>query len=82
MAETVLVRKFSDANIQAAVDHALDVLSKQEPGKTIALVAHADLNGASLTAVGKIGGVWSVSGSVSKPWHGPLSAEAEVIASF
>ncbi len=77
--ETVLVRKFSDAKLQAAIDHALSVLPADQ---TIALVAHADLQGATLTAVGKIGDHWSLSGSVSKPWHGPLSAEAEVIASW
>ncbi len=79
MADTVLVRKFSDANLQAAVDHALAELP---PDRQIALVAHVDLNGASLTAVGKLGDHWSLSGSVSKPWNGPLSAEAEVIASW
>lgn len=79
MAETLLVRRFSDAQLQAAVDRALAVLP---PDKTVAVVAHVDLSGASLTAVGKIGEHWSLSGSVSKPWHGPLSAEAEVIASW
>lgn len=79
MADTVLVRKFSDDKLQAAVDHALSVLP---PDRQIALVVHADLNGASLTAVGKIGDHWSLSGSVSKPWNGQLSAEAEVIASW
>lgn len=77
--ETVTIRKFSDARIQAAIDHALSVLPAD---KSVAVVAHADLDGASLTAVGKIGGHWSISGSVSKPWHGPLSAEAEVVASW
>lgn len=80
--ETVLIRRFSDSRIQAAIDHALEVLDREEPGKTIALVAHVDLDGATLTAVGKIGDNWSLSGSVSKPWHGPLAAEAEVIVSF
>jgi len=79
MAETLLVRKFSDANLQAAIDHALSVLPAD---KTVAVVAHADLNGASITAVAKMGDHWSLSGSVSKPWRGALSAEAEVIASW
>jgi hypothetical protein len=81
MAETQLVtiRQFSDAKIQAAIDHALSVLP---PDRSVAIVAHADLNGATLTAVGKIGNHWSLSGSVSKPWNGSLSAEAEVIASW
>lgn len=79
MMETIVVKKFTDAKIQAAIDHALSVLP---PDRTVAVVAHADLNGVSLTAVGKIGEHWSVSGHVSKPWQGPLSAEAEVIASW
>jgi hypothetical protein len=79
MADTVVVRKFSDAAIQRAIDRALEVLPAD---RTVAVVAHADLAGVSLTAVGKIGEHWSLSGSVSKPWHGPLSAEAEVIASW
>jgi hypothetical protein len=79
MTETVVVRKFGDSAIQAAIDRALAALPAD---RSIAIVAHADLNGASLTAVGKIGEHWSVSGSVSKPWNGPLSAEAEVIGSW
>jgi hypothetical protein len=79
MAETVLVRQFSDAKLQAAIDHALSVLP---PDRTLAIVAHVDLQGASLTAVGKVGDHWSLSGSVSKPWSGPLTAQAEVIASW
>jgi hypothetical protein len=79
MADTVLIRRFSDDKLQAAIDHALSVLPKDQ---TIALVAHVDSSGARITAVGKIGSHWSISGSVSKPWNGTLSAEAEVIASW
>ena len=77
--EQVILKKFSDANIQSAIDYAL---SKLPPDRTVAVVAHADLEGASLTAVGKIGEHWSISGHVSKPWKGPLEAKAEVIASW
>lgn len=79
MAETLVVRRFSDDKLQAAVDR---VLSRLPEGHTVALVAHADLEGASLTAVGKIGDHWSLSGTVSKPWNGPLDARAEVVASW
>ena len=77
--ETVSLKKFSDAHVQAAIDRALAVLP---PDRTVAIVAHADLEGASITAIGKIGDHWSVSGHVSKPWKGELRAEAEVIASW
>lgn len=76
---TVVLKKFTNSNIQAAIDNAL---SKLPPDRTVAVVAHADLEGASLTAVGKIGDHWSVSGHVSKPWKWPLVAEAEVVASW
>lgn len=69
------IRRFSDAKIQAAVDRAL-FLRGDSP---LAVVAHADLDGAALSVVGKIGDKWSVVASCYKPYKGQLAAEAEVV---
>jgi hypothetical protein len=70
---------FSDVALQKAVDSAM---SKIPVGHTFAIVAHADLNGATLTAVCKANDHWTIQAAAIKPWKGPLSAEAEVIASW
>jgi hypothetical protein len=69
------IRRFSDEKIQAAVDRAL-VLRGDRP---FAVVAHADLDGAALSVVGKIGDKWSIVASCYKPYKGALAAEAEVV---
>jgi hypothetical protein len=70
------IRTFSDANIQKAIDQAL---TKLPSGHTVAAVAHADLNGASVSLVVKLGDKWSVMAGAYQPYKGKLSAEAEVI---
>jgi hypothetical protein len=69
------IRRFSDDKIQAAVERAL-LLRGDRP---FAVVAHADLDGAALSVVGKIGDKWSVVASCYKPYQGKLAAEAEVV---
>ena len=70
---------FSDANLQLAVDHALQALPAEH---TFAVLAHADLEGASLTAVVRAGDHWTIEAAAIKPWNGPLTAQAEVILSY
>lgn len=70
---------FSNAALQKAVDAALD---KIPDGQKSAIIAHADLDGAKLTAMVKLDDHWSIQAAVIKPWKGPLEAEAEVIASW
>lgn len=70
---------FNDSALQAAIDSAA---AKIPAGHTTAVVAHADLDGASLTALVKLDDHWTISAAAIKPWHGPLSAEAEVVASW
>ena len=66
---------FDDKAIQRLIDQALENLP---PGKTMAIVAHADLQGARLAVMGKIGGNWSFAGHLDKSWNGTLGAGAEV----
>jgi len=70
---------FSDDALQKAVDNAMNKIPE---GHKFAVVAHADLNGASVTAVSKVNDHWTIQAACIKPWKGPLSAEAEVIASW
>jgi hypothetical protein len=74
------IRTFDDANIQKAIDRAIAEAesSTQFAGHKLMTVAHADLNGMSLSAVVKLGDSWSVMAAAYKPWSGPLAAEAKV----
>jgi hypothetical protein len=74
-ASGVGIRRFDDEHIQAAIDRALAGLPAD---KKIAAVAHADLNGISLSIVTRLGADWSVAAACYKPYSGKLSAEAEV----
>lgn len=69
------IQVFSDAKIQEAVDRAL---SSVPDGKTGAVVAYVNTEGASLAVVAKLGDHWSVVGALEKDYTKPLSAEAEV----
>lgn len=70
---------FSTAALQRAVDRAL----LQVPaGHTSAIVAHADLEGMSLTTIVRVDDHWTLKASATKAWHGPLAAEGELIASW
>ena len=73
--ETNGIRRFDDANIQKAVDRALAELPSD---RKFAVVAHADLTGASMSIVTRLGSDWSVAASCYKPYAGPLAAEAVV----
>jgi hypothetical protein len=70
---------FSNTALQAAVDKAV---SKIPAGQDSAIIAHVDLDGASLTALARIDDHWTIKAACIKPWKGPLQAEAEVIASW
>lgn len=70
---------FDNDSLQKAVDRTLAALP---PGHDSAIIAHADLEGASLTVMVKAGDHWTIKAAATKPWKGPLSAEAEVIASW
>lgn len=70
---------FSDAALQAAVDRAAALVPE---GQSSAVVAHADLTGASLSVLVKLDDHWSVQAAAVTKWNGPLSAEADLIASW
>ncbi len=70
------LRQFSDANIQAAITRALN---EKASDKKVAVVAHCDGVGASLSAVVKIDNQWSIMAACYKPYSGKLSAEADVV---
>ena len=69
------VRVFSNAALQAQVDKAVATLPDNAAG---AVVAHGDLNGASLTVVGKVGDHWTVVAAGFRSWQGELAGEAQV----
>ena len=69
------IRRFDDAKIQASIDRALSQLPAD---RKLAVVAHADLTGASLSLVTRLGSTWSVAAGCYKPYSGALKAEAEV----
>lgn len=70
------IRKFSDENIQAAIERAVE----RAGSKHGAVVAHIDdEKNVSLSVVGRVGGHWSVAAAAFKPYHGKLSAAAEVV---
>ncbi len=70
---------FANANLQDAIDKAAKNIPE---GHSSAVVAHVDLDGASLTVIGKLDDHWTIQAAAVKPWTGPLSAEAEVVASW
>lgn len=69
------IRVFSNTALQAQVDKAVATLPENAAG---AVVAHGDLNGASLSVVGKVGDHWTVVAAGYRSWAGELSGEAEV----
>ena len=69
------IRRFDNAEIQKAVDRALSSLPED---RKLAVVAHADLTGVSLSLVTRLGSDWSVAASCYKPYKGEMAAEAEV----
>jgi hypothetical protein len=68
-------RAFSQDSLQAAVDKALGEVPSD---KTLAVVAYADLSGARLAALVRLGGGWSFVGTLEKPYSGTLNAAAEL----
>lgn len=70
---------FSDSNLQRAIDSAVQKIPQ---GQDSAIIAHADLDGASLSVVVRANDHWTIKAACIKPWKGPLSAEAEVVASW
>lgn len=73
------IRRFADQHLQDSVDRALADLPK---GKQGAVVAFANLEGAKLAVVARLGERWSVAGVLEQPWHGPLAAEAAAVFSW
>jgi len=69
------IRKFADANIAGAIDRALPSLPA---GRRIAVVAAANMTGATGAVMVRLGDEWSFVTTVSKPWRGSLGAEAAV----
>jgi hypothetical protein len=69
------IRVFADANLQASVERVLAALPDDATG---AVVAHADLSGATVSIVGKVGTNWTVVASGYRAWTGELKGEADV----
>jgi len=69
------IRKFADAGIAASIDRVLAGLSLD---KRIAVVAAANLQGATGAVMVRIGGSWSFVATVNRAWKGALGAEAAV----
>ena len=76
LTETDGIRRFTSAAIQSAID---DALSSLPADRRVAVVAHADLEGTSLSLVCRLGPAWSVSAAAYKPYHGAMEAEAKVV---
>jgi len=76
MPETVEIRRFSDSALQAQIDKVLALVPAD---KAVAVVAHADTQGAALTAMVRLGDQWSILAAAYKPYKGSLSAEAELV---
>ena len=74
--ETAGIRHFDNAGLQRAIDRAIDAKAKD---KKFVAVAHADLEGASVSLLVKLDDVWSISAGAYKPWNGSLTAEAQVV---
>lgn len=74
---TLSYTPFSDISLQKAIDRAVANLPE---GNTMALVAHVDNEeGASLSAVVKIGSEWKLSATLVKGWQEPFKYGAEVV---
>jgi hypothetical protein len=69
------IRRFTDANVQATVDKALESVPKDRKG---AIVATVTTRGARMAVMGRLGDHWSVVGVLEKPFKGPLVGEAAV----
>jgi hypothetical protein len=70
------IRMFSDAKLQTAVERALSQLDDKH---RVAVVAHVDRDGVSLTSVVKIRDEWSIMVPCYKPFKGKLSVAAAVV---
>lgn len=73
--KTGTIRKFVDGGLAAAVDRAVAAIP---PGKTVAVVGFADLNGCGAAITTKIGESWSVMAVVDYKWGGVLEAQAAI----
>lgn len=76
MADLTIVKKFSDAKIQDAIDGAL---ASMLPESSYALVAHADGEGFSVSAIKRFGTHLSVEGAAILPYHGKIEGEAQLV---
>lgn len=77
-AEYGKVRKFSDDNIQSAIDAALKHVSKDKP---VAVVGHASKDGWRVSAAARIGDDWTIMAAAYDSWEpdDPLVVEAQVV---
>lgn len=70
------VRRFSDANIQAAVEDALSHVTTDKP---VAVVGHATLDGWKLSAAYRAGDDWTIMVAAYQDWGKPVTGEAKVV---
>ncbi len=76
MAEGDLIRAFPISSLRSSIDAALAALP---PGAPVAVMAHADLDGAKLHVFGRIGTQFSYVGVLDKRYDKPLQAEIAVV---
>ena len=69
------IRRWVDSDLQSAMDKALGQLEKD---KRVAVVAVADLKGAKLAAVCRIGPAWSIMMVGERSWSGVLDGQVAV----
>ncbi len=74
--ETDGIRRFDNGGLQRAIDRAIKAKAADHK---VAAVAHADMEGASVSLLVKLGDAWSISAGAYKPWNGSLTAEAQVV---
>jgi len=70
------IRRFSNANIRATIDKALESVPKGQNG---AVVATVTTSGARMAVMGRFGDHWSVVGVLEKRFGGPLAGEAAAV---
>lgn len=69
------IRRFLNSDIQKTID---DAMAQLPADKRIAAIAHADLDGASVSIVARLGVQWTVAAGAFKKYKGAMGAEAIV----
>jgi hypothetical protein len=76
VAEGDLIRAFPVSSLRTSIDAALAGLP---PGVPVAVMAHADLEGAKLHVFGRIGSQFSYVGVLDKQYDKPFKGEIALV---